>query len=165
MTAPVRLRDKTDAEYEAYMAEMVPKYASEGGRATNMSAEAAMEFAQRQLSKILFDGRHTPGQHLSMVEDADGVVVGRVWYASQHHREPTRIFLYDIVVDPAQRGRGLGAAVLLALEEEARRLGVEVVGLHVFTHNEGAIRLYERLGYVVEMAGDGGQSMRKAVSS
>jgi RimJ/RimL family protein N-acetyltransferase len=50
-------------------------------------------------------------------------------------------------MDPAHRGAGYGTAALLALEDWCRANGFDSIGLHVFGHNEGAWRLYKRLGY------------------
>lgn len=38
---------------------------------------------------------------------------------------------------------------MLEMEEVARRMGLQQLGLHVFAHNDGAIALYESLGYSV----------------
>jgi len=48
------------------------------------------------------------------------------------------------------RGRGIGRALLEHAVEWARRSGVRKLELHVFPHNEPAIRLYERFGFVRE---------------
>jgi ribosomal protein S18 acetylase RimI-like enzyme len=58
------------------------------------------------------------------------------------------VFIYDIEVDEAFRGRGYGRAALLALEPLARELGYDTVGLHVFGDNEVARNLYRTSGYV-----------------
>jgi GNAT superfamily N-acetyltransferase len=60
-------------------------------------------------------------------------------------------FLAGLVVHPAQRRRGLGAALTAAM---TRRLHAEfgVVALGVMAHEEGARRLYERLGYADSLA-------------
>ncbi len=55
--------------------------------------------------------------------------------------------LYSIAVDGRARGRGLGAALLHAVELRARRCGCTLLRLEVRQDNSGAIRLYERLGY------------------
>jgi len=52
------------------------------------------------------------------------------------------------VVPEARRG-GLGETLMLALHEEARARGVEIVWLEVIEQNEPAFRLYEKLGYEV----------------
>jgi GNAT superfamily N-acetyltransferase len=50
------------------------------------------------------------------------------------------------VLGPFQR-RGIGTALVHAGEDTARRLGYERIALGVGLENEGARRLYERLGY------------------
>ena len=48
------------------------------------------------------------------------------------------------------RRRGIGHALLAEAADWARRVGVRKLELHVFPHNEPAIRLYERFGFVQE---------------
>jgi RimJ/RimL family protein N-acetyltransferase len=56
-----------------------------------------------------------------------------------------------VLVAPAARGRGVGAAMLTQVLAQAfGELGLERVELGVFTHNGSAIRLYERLGFTCE---------------
>src|SRR5262245_59706217 len=56
--------------------------------------------------------------------------------------------LKRMYVDPVVRGRGIGRALVEALEREARGLGVRRVVLETGTRLVAAIRLYEGLGYV-----------------
>jgi len=49
---------------------------------------------------------------------------------------------------PAHRGRGLGTCLLLRSLEGFREAGLSRVHLEVTAENEGAIRLYRRLGFV-----------------
>jgi len=48
---------------------------------------------------------------------------------------------------PQYRGRGMGSAVLRHVLNEARQLGATRATLEVRASNEGARRLYERLGF------------------
>lgn len=75
-----------------------------------------------------------------------GEAVGRLWMASVS--QPWRIL--DLVVAADRRGRGIGSAVLTALLAEAAAVEAEVA-LSVELRNEGAVRLYRRLGF--EQAG------------
>jgi len=59
--------------------------------------------------------------------------------------------IHDLAVEPAQRGRGVGHALLDAVEERARADGCCKVTLEVLDDNLGARRLYENVGF-----GDGG---------
>ncbi len=48
---------------------------------------------------------------------------------------------------PAHRGRGIGTALLLQALHGFRRAGLARAMLEVTAQNEGAIRLYRRLGF------------------
>ena len=57
-------------------------------------------------------------------------------------------FHIDLVaVGPSSRGMGIGTALMLKAEEKAESTGKHTMSLGVIAENEGAIRLYERLGY------------------
>lgn len=68
-----------------------------------------------------------------------------------------------LAVTGAARGLGIGAALVGAIEDEARRIGLTAVELHAQTH---ALPFYERLGYLAygpeyEEAGIAHRSMRR----
>lgn len=56
-------------------------------------------------------------------------------------------FLDEFYVEPAFRGRGIGTTALQALGSIARRLNVRALHLEAMPANDGAARLYERLGF------------------
>ena len=58
-------------------------------------------------------------------------------------------YISNVAVYPEFRGSKLGTNLLLKTEEEARGCGVEKIALDVDVDNEGAIRLYDRLGYSI----------------
>lgn len=57
------------------------------------------------------------------------------------------IHLNNVAILPRFRGRGIGTALLQHVLAEARRLGAKRATLEVRASNEGALRLYERLGF------------------
>jgi len=57
------------------------------------------------------------------------------------------IHINNVAVLPQYRGRGMGSAVLRHVLNEARQLGATRATLEVRASNEGARRLYERLGF------------------
>jgi ribosomal-protein-alanine N-acetyltransferase len=59
------------------------------------------------------------------------------------------IHVNNVAVLPQHRGRGMGTALLQHILEEGRRLGAKRATLEVRASNEGARRLYERLGFSV----------------
>lgn len=60
-----------------------------------------------------------------------------------------KAFIWGMYVTPEARGQGVGEALLGATLAIARAWPVEQVTLMVVTANEGARRLYERLGFAV----------------
>ena len=55
-----------------------------------------------------------------------------------------------LAVAPEHRGRGIGAALLDVAIATARAEGLHKLSLSVFAHNEAAIGLYRKLGFVEE---------------
>ena len=55
--------------------------------------------------------------------------------------------VYEVVVDPAQRGQGFGRALMLNLLNHAKGMGVHKSYLQVVLDNTPALHLYRSLGY------------------
>jgi len=73
--------------------------------------------------------------------------VGDLWVAEREDGLYPSLFIFDITVEEAHRGRGYGKAAMLFAEEEARRRGLDRVALNVFGANAVARNLYRSLGY------------------
>jgi ribosomal protein S18 acetylase RimI-like enzyme len=126
-----------DASRAAYVQECV---ASGDDRAV------AVKAAGEQMAAMFPAGRPAPGHRLYRLEE-DGRPVGSLWIGPASSSQPDSCWVWDIVIDEAQRGRGLGKAAMLLAEDEARAAGATELGLNVFGHNTVARRLYESLGY------------------
>ncbi len=61
--------------------------------------------------------------------------------------DPATAEVKRMYVEPEQRGRGVGLAILAALEAAARQLGVRRLVLETGVHQEAAISLYRRAGF------------------
>jgi len=55
--------------------------------------------------------------------------------------------LDDVNVRPGLEGRGVGSAMMIALKDELRRIGVERIDTATHFDNPGARRFYERHGF------------------
>jgi ribosomal protein S18 acetylase RimI-like enzyme len=55
--------------------------------------------------------------------------------------------LYSLATQPEARGKGVGTALVEAVENAARQRRCRALRLEVRTDNHSAIKLYERLGY------------------
>lgn len=142
------LRPMTPEEFRLRMIRLVSEYAEDHVRAGQWTPEDAPREAQKETDQLLPQGLDTPHHHFfSIVAPPQGEVAGNIWFCSKMAQEPGRGFVYDLYVDTAYRGQGLGRAAMVELEPFARSLGLRSIGLHVFGHNKVAIALYEKLGY------------------
>lgn len=57
------------------------------------------------------------------------------------------LFVENVAVDPAWKGRGLGRRMMAWLEAEGRRRGCAKITLDAYASNSAARAFYERLGY------------------
>ncbi|WP_181871186.1 GNAT family N-acetyltransferase [Sphaerisporangium album] len=90
-----------------------------------------------------------PARHVLVGVDTGGSPVAHLILRPDAHNWSARVGM--VLVSPASRGRGHGAAIMeAALRLAFEKLGVHRVDLGVYLHNAAAIRLYERLGFVRE---------------
>lgn len=87
--------------------------------------------------------------HVSFVVDADGTAVGAVslfgFDPFAHHAEA------GINLAPEARGRGIGTAAIVQLVEFGfERRNLRRIHLQAIASNIGALRAYEKAGFVVE---------------
>jgi GNAT superfamily N-acetyltransferase len=144
----VSLRSMTPDAWDAWRDNSVRGYGEEKVRAGTWPAESAAKRASDEFARLLPDGQQTAGHEFrSIVTDA-GEPVGVIWLAAQGEIGRGAAFIYDMVIDPDQRGRGFGRAAMEALDPLARSLGYDRIRLHVFGHNAVARHLYGSIGYV-----------------
>ena len=144
----VTLRPMTPAEYEEFARDGTDEYIRQLVDAGGWTEPQARVKADADFARFLPDGLATPAQHLSVVVDDDsGETVGRLWFAERDVHGARHVYLYDITVAPSYRGQGYGRTIMLALEDEARRLGIGEIRLNVFGGNDVARGLYRSLGY------------------
>lgn len=72
-----------------------------------------------------------------------GELVGTVMAGYDGHRG----WIYYLAVSPAQRGTGVGRALMAAAEARLRELGCPKINLQIRAENEAVRAFYERLGY------------------
>ena len=145
----VTLRPLREDEFADWNEAHTRRYADGMVEFAGLTREAAERKAAADVGSLLRDGLATEGLRFWAIEDDEGRVVGSVMLGVRQGEA----WLYDIVVDEERRGRGLGRAAMLALEEEIRSLGFPSVGLNVWGGNEVARSLYRSLGYAEQSVG------------
>ena len=87
------------------------------------------------------------GHRAMLIAEVDGRIAGTVSIGGHSHRLPNSLRLFALDVGPAFRRKGVGAALIDAVEKMARRRGIQSVNLEVAVEKGDALRLYERRGY------------------
>ncbi len=140
-------------DFAAWRAESVTGYAEGKVQAGNWPAEGAIERSEAEFASLLPQGADTPQHHLGRLLRDDATPIGIAWLriapAHDGAGAETLAYLFDFVIDPAWRGKGLGRAAMAAVEAKALALGAKRLSLHVFAHNIAACRLYEAAGFVI----------------
>jgi ribosomal protein S18 acetylase RimI-like enzyme len=139
----IALRPMNEDEFDDWYAASTRGYADDLARAYAISIGDARARVAALSSRLLPDGRATAGHEFLRVLDGDQPV-GWLWLGPG---DDGALWIYDIVVAPGRRGRGYGAATLVAVEAIARAQGSAAVGLDVFGHNARAKALYEAAGF------------------
>ncbi|MGB9650319.1 MAG: GNAT family N-acetyltransferase, partial [Candidatus Cybelea sp.] len=91
--------------------------------------------------------------HVTLIASRNGESVGFLLMLDNLPDEVTLLpqaFVAYMAVEPSVRKAGVGAALLAAAEDEARRRGLPYMALMVTEENAPALRLYERGGYRTE---------------
>jgi RimJ/RimL family protein N-acetyltransferase len=90
--------------------------------------------------------RRHPDAQVFVAETADGLV-GRLSISRDPHPASAHVADLGLMVAASHRRQGIGRRLLAEAERWAREAGVRKLELHVFPHNEAAIRLYETYGF------------------
>jgi ribosomal protein S18 acetylase RimI-like enzyme len=148
--ATVRLRPMREDEWDAWRARTVTEYADEMVRNKGVAHAEALARAEEETDSLLTDGLATADHHLFAAEDpGSGARLGYLWFGPRRHDPDAGVaWLYDIFVEEAGRGQGVGRAMMKLLETEARSMGIRRIELNVFGDNAAARRLYEASGFI-----------------
>ena len=143
-----KLIPMTQTEYDEYLKQLIPDYAADNVRAGHWDESEALEKSRKQLESLLPQGLQTKDHYIYNLVDGDQTV-GMIWMRAQLDRAVKSGFIFDVMVAEKFRGKGYGRQVMTLIEEKARGLGLQSIGLHVFAYNKVAKNLYESMGYEV----------------
>ena len=98
--------------------------------------------------RILADGFGPQAAFTPLVAELDGAVVGYVFCTMGYNTDVAAraMWLHDLFVATAARGRGVGHALMAAVAAETVREGGVLLEWGVHTVNAGALEFYRRLG-------------------
>lgn len=76
----------------------------------------------------------------------DGKIIGNVDVKVGRSREP-HVGTIGLMVDKDFRGQGLGKELLKIILAQAKKMGLKIVELNLFSDNIAAINLYKKMGF------------------
>lgn len=150
----IAMRPIRPDELPGWLAHTREGYAEDMVRNAGASPDQARAKAEADTDSLFPDGSPSAEQFVYVVE-VDGEPAGQIWFAVRDGEFGRMIWVFSVEIDAGFRGRGLGRAAMLFVEDEARRRGIPRIALNVFGGNEVARGLYLSLGYdevAVEMA-------------
>lgn len=107
--------------------------------------EEEADWLRNEMDKIV------RGEIVMFVAEEDGKIVGAVNIQRGKFRESHTGEL-GVSVERERRGMGLGTRLMRLALKEAKKIGIKLIWLRVFSTNSRAIRLYGRLGFRKEAA-------------
>ena len=139
MAAAVTIRPEADADVEAVV-DVLAAVAAEGRW---IGTEFPFDTAARAVAirRSLADG-----DAAGFVADVDGRIIGSIGL----DLEPYGVVEFGMCLLDGYRGRGIGRRLLEAGIEWARDAGAHKVALQVWPHNDTAIALYRKMGFLEE---------------
>lgn len=92
---------------------------------------------------------HDPRKRpLWVIENNDGIVIGWVSFQSFYGRPAYDATVeISIYLDPQQRGKGLGKAILQYCIDTAPKFGIKTLLGFIFSHNEPSLMLFRNAGF------------------
>ena len=117
---------------------------SEAGRWLITASDWRSVGDERRYLKAL---RRYPHAAVFVAEDGEGEIVARLSLSRDQHPSSAHVADLGLMVASSWRRQGIGRALLETAVEWAKGVGVRKIELHVFPHNEAAIKLYEEFGF------------------
>ena len=110
-----------------------------------MSKKQTLETEARWLADNLV--KIETGKQISVVAEVDGNFVGNCEVNRSENIVMEHYGRLGIAVSKEFRNIGLGYEIMKTALDECRKSGITLIDLEVFASNEGAIHLYEKVGF------------------
>lgn len=119
------------------MAKLIPDFIKEG--------DQSVEFLEKTISNDESD---------ILVYENDGTVVGFILLQAKEKPDfdfmiPGKYcYIMDVMVTEAHRNKGFGTVLMNSAKDWAKEQSCNLINLDVLSNNNGAITLYEKLGFI-----------------
>lgn len=117
-----------------------------------LSAETPLwwvEQCEKITDRHLENSKNPPGQDSPVSPSPTQNPIACLWLGNAVDQiwGDRHAYIFLLYVSPTHRRCGIGAALMAEAETWAKTRGDRQIGLQVFSHNQPALSLYEKLGY------------------
>ena len=145
----MHLKKMTQSDFDDFLSFSILDYAKDKVAAGTWSGDEAIALATTTFNELLPKGIHTENEFLfSIIEPSLSSKIGYLWFHAHHDKTGKSAFIYDFVIFEPFRGKGYGTKAIETLIKEIKTMHFDKISLHVFGHNEIALALYKKMGFV-----------------
>jgi len=135
-------------DFQRFLEIATVNFANDKVKNGSWKEETALEQSKAAFQSLLPEGENTENNYLKNIV-LNEEKIGYIWYSINIKQVPNYAYLYEILIYPEYRGQGFGKESMRMCIKEINELGVDEVCLHVFGHNQGALNLYQQLGFEI----------------
>lgn len=144
----ITLKKMTQTAFEQFERHAIADYQKQKMIAEHLSEDTAATLSRTSHEELLKNGLETPNHFLfSVIESASNNNIGYVWFGLQEIGKHKRVYIYNLTLDEAHRGKGYGSQLMALIEKAAKELDAHDLKLHVFSHNKVAQNLYKKMSF------------------
>ncbi|WP_216638423.1 GNAT family N-acetyltransferase [Endozoicomonas arenosclerae] len=137
-----------EAEFSDYLETAIPAYAKSNVDSGRWHESEALDRSRKTYNDLLPVGKETENNYFyHVIEDVNQQKVGQIWVKIIDNIHTRSAFIYDIKIDELYQRKGYAKSALNTLESIVASFGASSLGLHVFSQNSAAIRLYNSVGF------------------
>ncbi len=144
----ILLKPMNEQNFQSFINMAAVNFAKDKVKNGSWKEETALEQSKSAFKSLLPEGEKSENNVLYNIVLEDEVI-GYIWCSVNKNQEPNYAYLFEILVYQEFRGQGFGKEALRKCIKEIKDLGIQNVWLHVFSHNQGALKLYQRLGFEI----------------
>lgn len=142
----IQLQKLPTEDFKSWLQRSTNEYIGDLVASGQNPAQASAQ-AKSTMDSAFLQGHPTADNAVFNVYHENLGVVGYLWVGTDTSEDPAAWWIWDIVIDSDQRGKGLGRRTMLLAEDYARSMGARTLGLNVFGFNTTALELYKSVGY------------------
>lgn len=141
----IKLQPMGDEYFKEFKSISIISHAQRTNEAKGLPISIGKVNTEKKFNEMLSEGLKTDAMFFFEIKLEK--TIGYLWLGVRESGEKSELFINDIYIDEEYRGNGLGRELMALIENQARKLKISKIGLHVFASNKSAFSLYSNSGF------------------